>query len=140
MTTLNEIYTAIANDIEQVDGVKSSLDHRPRTFNTSPLFYLDVPTFDQARMGRGNALTPMSVEFDGVLIISAQWQPAAQPTLRDLMVPVFHKLRAVSVDDGTTISVGSVRGLRPGQFTEEDEGLPVGPVGAVFPIQIETKL
>lgn len=145
MTTLDEVYDAIAANLEKaVNGnepiVNAVLTYRPRQFNTSPLIYIDVPIIEQQRMGRGEGTTPCEINTNVVLICSNEWVEAQQSTLRRLMPKVFAGLRLSLGIDGTSIYCDQGRGLRPGQFTEEDEGLPVGPVGAVFPVRIQAPL
>lgn len=140
MTDLNTIYAAIARNVKNNTEIRTAHDFRPRSFNANPLFYLDVPTISQTRMGRGVGQTPMTAEVDAVVIVSTKWQDSAQSKLRELMPPVMAALRLDLGIADTSIYVGEGRGLRPGQYTEDGDGLPVGPVGAVWTIRIETKL
>lgn len=142
MTTINAVYDKIVENLTAAvgDELPAILPYRPARFNTSPLIYLDVPIIEQKRMGRGEGSTPCEIQTNVVLIVSSEWKKAQQELLRRLMPKVLAALQIDLGIDGTSTYCDQGRGLRPGQFTEEDEGLPVGPVGAVFPVRIQAHL
>lgn len=140
MSTINDIREAIADIVLTVPEIDTAYGYRPAAFNTTPLLYVDVPSYDRTAMGKGSGRKVVTLTMNAVLIVSTTWAQAQQKTLDDLMVPVHDAIESVS-RDGESYFVSNVRGLTARQNLADDgDGLPVGPIGAAYTVQIQAKL
>lgn len=141
--TINAIRVAIRDAALNTDGIGTAYEFRPTAFNTSPLVYVDVPSYERVAFGKGAGRKRLTVTFDVVLIVASTWDQAKQKTLDDLMVPLHDALEADQTLSGTVGSslVKSVRGLRARQNLADDaDGAPQGAMGAVYELQVEATL
>ena len=138
---IHEVRCAVRDAVADVDGIGTAYEYRPTTFTTSPLVYVDTPSYERTRMGRGAGATPVTMTFEVVLIVAGTWDRSAQKTLDELMPAVYAGLEADRTLDGTvgSCAVMGVRGLKARQQSAEG-GEIIGPVGAVYDLQVETTL
>lgn len=142
MSTLTNIRRGIADAASRTPRIVATYPYRPARFTSSPLLYVDVPDIERSAMGRGARGKPVTIEISAVVIMTSTWDEAAQSLLDEITENLWLELEKDPTLGATADScyVESVRGLRPRQATQEDDGLPVGPVGAVFDLKIQAKL
>lgn len=142
MSKITDVRRAIADAASRTPRLIATYPYRPARFTSSPLLYVDVPDIQRRAMGRGARGKPVTMEFSAVVIVTSTWDEAAQSLLDEITENLWTELEIDTTLGGVVDQcyVEAVRGLRPRQATQEDDGLPVGPVGAVFDLQILTKL